>query len=612
MGSLCPLCCFLAKIASARHPYPPPGPGDEIKYRLVAMPLPSAFNPLLANAVQDISLYYFKVLGIKTEWSYYRDIPDCCILPVDSNSQNPKWPTFRELDAGSINFEMLRDCRTRQVVDAPRDVTYVAFSYVWGKSHDAEATGKSFNWRSLPEVMPRTIEDAIQVVLGIDLQYLWVDKYCINQSSNTELAQQISIMHKIYNAAFCTIITACGDDASFGLPGVSSLKDPKPVAEASAWASRAWTYQEGLFSRRRLIFTEEQVYFECNNTRCRETVSYDLHYLRDNMDHPRGGLFNGGLAYEPHGGLDKHIEAYSKRSLSFQSDTINALTGVFQLYLMMPTPTRHYWGIPMDYNLHQYSCWPVNSAVIKRKPFTYFKGYVDLAFARGLCWRLDKPSPRRSGFPSWSWAGWTGPLATSYGWGTLSLFGDSEVRIWLQNYDGREERMSEEVVAKIGNCDPVYSGYTPIIRIEAWVVDASLVYVAEGLSNNFETHYNGNNLDPQYFIAAQTPAAPWPCVIRGTIYWPVTLSTRVGDDNELHQEICRKTFTCVLLGKQSAFGLLVQGDGQGVMERLGHVNIRSSYFESEGPFDVVEDDETNRHQDLFNVLPRTRRIILLG
>ncbi|KAF5704260.1 het-domain-containing protein [Fusarium mundagurra] len=307
MGSACPLCRFLATIASVRHPSPPPDPSDEIKYRLVVQDFTYAFGQLLANTVKDTSLYNFKVLGIGTEWSYNMMITDCCILPVDSNSQNPKWPTFRELDAGSIDFGILRgwlryckthhssscapltqpfwndipglkliDCRTRQIVNAPSSATYVALSYVWGKSHAAEATGMTFSRHCLPGVVPRTIEDAIQVVLGLDLQYLWVDKYCIDQSSNTELAQQISIMDKIYNAAFCTIITACGDDASFGLPGVgstkrqeqpairlngqvwvSSLKDPKLVTEASAWASRAWTYQEGLFSRRRLMFTDE-------------------------------------------------------------------------------------------------------------------------------------------------------------------------------------------------------------------------------------------------------------------------------------------------------------------------------------------------------------------
>ncbi|KAI8625825.1 hypothetical protein F5Y19DRAFT_448910 [Xylariaceae sp. FL1651] len=35
-------------------------------------------------------------------------------------------------------------------------------------------------------------------------------------------------------------------------------------------------------------------------------------------------------------------------------------------------------------------------------------------FTNGLCWYLDRPAARRSGFPSWSWAGWKGVVA-AYG-----------------------------------------------------------------------------------------------------------------------------------------------------------------------------------------------------
>ncbi|PNP76805.1 hypothetical protein FNYG_09821 [Fusarium nygamai] len=182
--------------------------------------------------------------------------------------------------------------------------------------------------------MPRTIEDAIQVVLGLDLQYLWVDKYCVYQSSNTGLAQQISIMDKIYNAAFCTIITACGDDALFGLPGVgstkrqdqpairlngqvwvSSFKNPEPVAEALRGPA-----EPGY----------EQVHFECNNTSCRQTVSLGPPLPPRQDGALPGGLFKGSFACEAHGGLGKQIEVYTKRFLPFQSNIINALTGVFR------------------------------------------------------------------------------------------------------------------------------------------------------------------------------------------------------------------------------------------------------------------------------------------
>ncbi|KAI8711934.1 HET domain-containing protein [Fusarium sp. LHS14.1] len=397
MGSACPLCRFLATIASPGYPSPSPGLDTEIEYRLMTEPFPEAFRVFSGNDVQDLSIYDFNILGVNTDFSI---LPEGCILPVDYNLQHPKLPAIREIDTASVDFATIRnwllhcqthhsescvpldqsllqeitslkliDCQTRQVVEAPRDPIYVALSYVWGKSHAAEAT--VLNESSLPEDVPRTIEDAIQAVLRLDLKYLWVDKYCIDQSDATELAQQISIMDMIYNAAFCTIVAACGEDASFGLPGVgltrrpeqpiihlngqawvSSLRAPDLVIERSTWANRGWTYQEGLFSKRRLFFTEEQVYFECNVTTCPETVRYNLHYQTDATYLGPGGIFDGGLGYGGGGRLHSHIRAYIKRSLSFQNDIINALRGVFRLYSHMRDPTHHYWGVEQHGNIN--------------------------------------------------------------------------------------------------------------------------------------------------------------------------------------------------------------------------------------------------------------------
>ncbi|RTE78469.1 hypothetical protein BHE90_007063 [Fusarium euwallaceae] len=656
MGSACPLCRFLATTASIGYSTPSPlGLNTEIVYNLKTVSLPLAFGWHLVDTLQGGYLFDFNLLGVHSGSSF---TPDCCILPVDENSKKSKWPAIREISPTSIDFSILQswllqcrnhhsascappdqiilqdisglkliDCQTRQVVKAPRDATYVALSYVWGKSHAAEST--VLNRSSLPETVPRTIEDALQVVLRLNLKYLWVDKYCIHQSSATELAQQISIMNMIYSAAFCTIVAACGEDASFGLPGVglrtrpaqpairlngqvwvSSLGDPVTAIRTSMWASRAWTYQEGLFSRRRLIFTEKQVYFECNNLRCWETVSYDLHSELDKRNVPiGGGIFDTSFGDEPRGGLDKHIIAYTKRSLSFQSDIINALSGVFRLYSRMPTPTRHFWGVPMDYNSRWTSGWPANSTVIKPNPSHRFEGHIDAAFARGLCWHLAMPCPRRPGFPSWSWSGWIGPLG-HLAWGFLNKFRDSQVKIWLQRDNGEHERLSEPVIDSISKCGPAYTGYTPILRIEAWVIDTKLTYLADGVSDARVRHrrvYPNQRL----FISIEVGGND------GTLRWPVTLSVQVAEGDELHGELCRETLTCVLLSKASGFGLLVRRRTGGIMERIGHVRISPAILDSEGSFDDTDDeytDYTDFHKDvnLFDIAPRLRRAILLS
>lgn len=86
----------------------------------------------------------------------------------------------------------------------------------------------------------------------------------------------------IYAAAQLTIIAAAGDDPTYGLPGVGSHSRGYVSYESvdqfsltavttldvdlaqSQWASRAWTFQEGYLSRRRLFISHGYAIFACN------------------------------------------------------------------------------------------------------------------------------------------------------------------------------------------------------------------------------------------------------------------------------------------------------------------------------------------------------------
>ncbi|KAI8167287.1 Nitrogen assimilation transcription factor nit-4 [Colletotrichum sp. SAR 10_65] len=127
--------------------------------------------------------------------------------------------------------------------------------------------------------MPLVIEDAMAAVREMGLVYLWVDRYCIKQDDCEILSDHLSKMHVIYRQAIFTIVAAAGSDSAFGLPGVSIRRQTQAHANvrgrllASAlepftntsksikWNTRAWTYQEGVFSVRQLIFDAHQVTF---------------------------------------------------------------------------------------------------------------------------------------------------------------------------------------------------------------------------------------------------------------------------------------------------------------------------------------------------------------
>ncbi|KAH9203601.1 heterokaryon incompatibility protein-domain-containing protein, partial [Leptodontidium sp. 2 PMI_412] len=176
------------------------------------------------------------------------------------------------------------DCVSRSVVLTPPGSDYIALSYVWGKPHGNSQDLLISDFQKLPA----TIRDAIAVVLALGYRYLWIDRYCIEQTDSLARNLQIQQMGNIYNNASVTIIAAAGSSPYYGLPGVSQMPriaqpretilgstivgfpdHPRESIQNSVWNTRAWTYQEALLSRRRLIFSEQQVYFECQKS-CRE------------------------------------------------------------------------------------------------------------------------------------------------------------------------------------------------------------------------------------------------------------------------------------------------------------------------------------------------------
>jgi Heterokaryon incompatibility protein (HET) len=66
---------------------------------------------------------------------------------------------------------------------------------------------------------PKVISDGMIVTKTLGLQYLWVDKFCIDQENPNEKHDQISRMDAVYKRTEITIIAAAGDDENRGLPG---------------------------------------------------------------------------------------------------------------------------------------------------------------------------------------------------------------------------------------------------------------------------------------------------------------------------------------------------------------------------------------------------------
>ncbi|KAJ3472596.1 hypothetical protein NLG97_g10860 [Lecanicillium saksenae] len=181
---------------------------------------------------------------------------------------------------------------------------YAALSYVWGQSQLSSTT----DW-------PPVVKDAIQVTRDLGIRYLWVDRYCIDQKNADEVRQMIARMGSIYDEAELTIVAAAGSGSSHGLPGVghtlrrpqpklkieetggvlvSGLVSPKASVRDSAWSTRGWTCQEGYLSRKRLIFTDDQLYWECDGMCAGESKDIPLRMVHIAKGH-RMQLFMDNL-----------------------------------------------------------------------------------------------------------------------------------------------------------------------------------------------------------------------------------------------------------------------------------------------------------------------------
>ncbi|KAF1942237.1 HET-domain-containing protein, partial [Clathrospora elynae] len=154
-------------------------------------------------------------------------------------------------DAQRVPGFKVIDCRAKLVVEvAHQDCQYVALSYVWGDQAPSSYTDVSY---------PRSIEDAIEVCLLLGYEYLWVDKYCIDQQDATETRVQVQMMDSIYSQAQLNIVAAVGQNSNYGLPGVGPthrvpqqrlrigdielvqmFQSGEKISE-SKWGSRGWT-----------------------------------------------------------------------------------------------------------------------------------------------------------------------------------------------------------------------------------------------------------------------------------------------------------------------------------------------------------------------------------
>lgn len=476
------------------------------------------------------------------------------------------------------------DCHTGRIVDAPAYRDYVALSYVWGKSAPIipASSSKSNQMRltTLPDNTPRTIRDAITVTTSLNMRYLWVDQYCIDQSDTADLHKQLSAMDQIYRFATITIIAAAGDNAAYGLPGVSGpsrmvqpklnlggslilsgLQSPTTLIERSPWSSRAWTYQEGLLSRRRLIFTSEQVVFECDSATFRESLdhssdpSHMTGWAYTSTSDWRSGLFKGAFQSR-HLSFASHVRQYTTRRLTFQKDALNAMRGVFRAFTTLNPPIREYWGIPTACEAFMPDrYWAIGPRHPSQSNIYCTTQYNEpsTSFSFGLLWQLDgvQYAEEREDFPSWSWAGWNAPVK----WPPWNRDGAPYRRmiVNIKVDTGRGVReLTDAFIASANDPRNQHPARLPILHIHAKVLKLCFTRLADTFV--IEKRWNEN------------------C----GIMWPLMLNTQPEIKSPLWNTLANsQPIDCIILN--GAYGLVVWGEGT-IKTRIGTIPLRGRSF----------------------------------
>lgn len=266
--------------------------------------------------------------GINECYETHKECQQKCSLP----------PGFRVIDVHKRCLVEKRDCR------------FVALSYVWGSNpQPALLAGtraeidEMKSYGGLPASrMPKTIEDAIDICIRMGERYLWADRLCIIQDDPEDKKHQIKAMGDIYSSAQIVLVAAYGDNMEFGIPGI---RTPRKIVQHSEnflglritnlirdvkddpldlWATRGWTYQEAVLSNRRLYFTDNRAFFECERSICHED--------QFNSEESRNELFSTRLIIPEDRSrfqsFARHIRHYTSRNLTYRSDAHNALYGI--------------------------------------------------------------------------------------------------------------------------------------------------------------------------------------------------------------------------------------------------------------------------------------------
>lgn len=141
--------------------------------------------------------------------------------------------------------------------------------------------------------LPKTFQDAIMTTRKLGISFLWIDSLCIIQDSTRDWSAESSKMGQIYANSWLNLAAAAAKDSTEGLffqrsplqiapcrikagragftRYVKSIYTPENAdSDQMILYTRAWVFQEWLLAPRALVFSKNELLWECSGLNASE------------------------------------------------------------------------------------------------------------------------------------------------------------------------------------------------------------------------------------------------------------------------------------------------------------------------------------------------------
>ena len=314
--------------------------------------------------------------------------------------QEPRFMPTRLLDVGSAPSQSIR-----LVLSADSEDRYIALSHCWGASMPLITTSETtslFQAGIIPSLLPRTFFDAVKVTRLLGIRYLWIDSLCIVQDDPEDWLRESAMMASVYGNADITIVASKASSSAEGfltarhethiLKKESNLSGQEKdlflvdreyydnyISRAlnsyqEPLSKRAWAIQERYLSRRKVIFADTQLFWECNQM----TKSEDTQLAAIHSSHSHYELLSSSSWYDI-------VESFTKCNITYETDTLPAISGIAKTIAHM-SGGIYCAGVWIDKLCHSLLWYPPRNgdAMIRRKIFV--APSFSWAASRGPIW----------------------------------------------------------------------------------------------------------------------------------------------------------------------------------------------------------------------------------